>query len=536
MFYDTVTEFFQALLDSNIEPIVIMDGIDYDKKKIETTRSRREGSINMIKTWQKFGRINPHVLPLLAKKVFLDALQDLDVKLCVVDGEADPEIVAVANHYKCPVLAEDSDFYMFSIVGGYIPFSRFTLPTATAHQPEADVFHTAAFAEQYGLPSEDLRFLIPAILGNDFMKPVKHLKLGSSNAIVRHACQFLSLENFTTSLCKPDSKPVRNNCLRAVEFYKSLSKSLDELDTATKLQFPGGWILPKYRKGYFESFTVSALVLECVIFPVIVDDIDHCSSQLTGRRIRQSMYGILGCKKVTETLRSGIKLVDIEVDPLVDPSCPNIAAIGHDDSSCKRMQDVFCSILDCNREEINQLPQEWQLVVAASSYWFRNAEPDVYSRIAKALVFTFLACFQEELRSPSRLQRVATSPRKNYSPNALHAFAQWQSVYFDVVSLNQVLREPFQYTTPAFFYDGEIAMHYACADDSTKKDVLKDLGCSHKWEFYQTLMKLITGGRKDKNGVAAETKVALKEPKPRKEQSQFAHENRFALLADLPTD
>ena len=42
-FYDTVTTFFQALLASKIEPIVITDGI-YEEKKIETTRSRRENS------------------------------------------------------------------------------------------------------------------------------------------------------------------------------------------------------------------------------------------------------------------------------------------------------------------------------------------------------------------------------------------------------------------------------------------------------------------------------------------------------------
>ena len=35
----------------------------------------------------------------------------------VVDGQADEEIVAVANYYRCSVLVEDSDFYIFNIEG-----------------------------------------------------------------------------------------------------------------------------------------------------------------------------------------------------------------------------------------------------------------------------------------------------------------------------------------------------------------------------------------------------------------------------------
>ena len=202
-FYDTVTTFFQALLASKIEPIVIIDGIN-EEKKIETTRSRRESSIKMIKEWQKNGRVHPYLLPLLAKEVFLDALQDLEIELCVVDGEADREIAAVANFYRCPILAEDSDFFMFNIVGGYIPFARFKLLGSTG-RPEADVFHTEDFASQFGLHNKDLRFLIPAILGNDFLKRVNFRELKSPTAIVRYVSQFLTMENFITALCNEDS-------------------------------------------------------------------------------------------------------------------------------------------------------------------------------------------------------------------------------------------------------------------------------------------------------------------------------------------
>ena len=272
---------------------------------------------------------------------------------------------------------------------------------------------------------------------------------------------------------------------------------------------------------------VSALVLGSVIFRATVDDVDNSSSQLTGKEIRRSIYGILGCRKVTETMRSdgGIDLVDIGVEPCVDPSYPDIAL---DKSTLERRQSVFCSILHCSRKEIDRLPLKWQLVVIASSYWFKNAKPYISPHIAEALVFTFLACSQGHC--PSRLERVsARSPRKNYSPQALHAFAQWQSVYFDALSLNQLLQEPFQSITPSRLYDGEIAMHYAVIS-CTEEAVLQDLEWDD-WTLYQNLIRLITGGRKDED-TAPNTKVVP--PKPCKEQSWLAHENRFAILAHLP--
>ena len=149
-----------------------------------------------IKDWQKNGRAHPKLLPLLSKEVFLDALQDLEFELCVVDGEADPEIVAVANFYHFSRGLSDFYMYMFNIVGSYIPFARFKLPSSTG-RPEADVFHTEDFANQFGLREKDLRFLIPAILGNDFLKRVNFRELKCPNAIVRYVSQFPTMENFT---------------------------------------------------------------------------------------------------------------------------------------------------------------------------------------------------------------------------------------------------------------------------------------------------------------------------------------------------
>ena len=111
------------------------------------------------------------------------------------------------------ILAEDSDFYMymFNIVGSYIPFARFKLPSSTG-RPEADVFHTEDFANQFGLHEKDLRFLIPAILGNDFLKRVNFRELKCPNAIVRYVSQFPTMENFTIICTVQGSKSSEQTC------------------------------------------------------------------------------------------------------------------------------------------------------------------------------------------------------------------------------------------------------------------------------------------------------------------------------------
>ena len=71
-----------------------------------------------------------------------------DSALYVADGEADAVLVEVANFFHCPILLYDSDFFMFNVNDGYIPFDRFQW---TARPITDEAFFGRAFMEQYGL-------------------------------------------------------------------------------------------------------------------------------------------------------------------------------------------------------------------------------------------------------------------------------------------------------------------------------------------------------------------------------------------------
>ncbi len=96
------------------------------------------------------------------------AMEELGVPVIYTDGEADQDTVAIANYYNYPVLANDSDYYMYDIKAGYIPLTRFNW---RAREPlKVEVYKLCEFNSQFGLRDRQLSRVIPAVLGSDSMK------------------------------------------------------------------------------------------------------------------------------------------------------------------------------------------------------------------------------------------------------------------------------------------------------------------------------------------------------------------------------
>ena len=100
--------------------------------------------------------------------VFVDVLQSLNVEICVVNGEADNVIAGLANKYECPVLASDSDFFVFELEQGFIHFEQYFF----GKMPDS-LFNIRDFMKEFHLKNYELCLLIPALFGNDFIKTSK---------------------------------------------------------------------------------------------------------------------------------------------------------------------------------------------------------------------------------------------------------------------------------------------------------------------------------------------------------------------------
>jgi hypothetical protein len=68
------------------------------------------------------------VLPLLVRTVFIDLLKEFNIEVIQSHYEADGDIAALARGLKCPVISNDSDFFVMEVL--VIPLSMMELNTA----------------------------------------------------------------------------------------------------------------------------------------------------------------------------------------------------------------------------------------------------------------------------------------------------------------------------------------------------------------------------------------------------------------------
>ena len=540
-FYGTVTQFFQTLTSHSITPVVVFDGIR-NKKGNDAIRKRRETYVHDILKSQgrqtKVPSFNEGVSPVFVKEVFLDALSDLEVEFYFADGEADGEIAAIANHYDCPVLSLDSDFYIYDITGGFVPLGLLQWEKeCTIPKCEVAVYHLSSFINQFNLPNESLRFLIPAILGNDSWKPVVIPEISSPDSIVMnlvtYISKFPSIEAFLTSVS--DKRQLLDNQFRkAKEQYTVDAKDLRDLDKFAKLGRLPQWVLERFRQGCFQIFMLGALEFGyCTLRPV-VEDLDQPSSYLTGRSLRQSIYGILGCHgPVTETLREhGTQLVDAIVKPKLPPPImlPAISEVDGRELKC-----IFHSVLDFDtpiQEAIEKLPKEWQLAAISLKFCIRQCRPEMTPDSIKALVACFLSC--SSYKDTSTATYRYTLKQGSSELKALHGFAQWQCVHFDVIALNQLMCEPYEYVSPAKLFDGQVAMHYATLFRKGRDAVVKEVA-GYDLALSERIYTIVTDQR-DERKPKTERKKHCAPQVGAGVHYGITTQNKFAILGELGSE
>ena len=489
-FHNCIVEFFESLRLSDIEPIVVYDGVDYRQEKVKTTMKRRKELVLTIHrhvrdSLSRQGDVGCEVLPMLAIEEFQYTLSNIHVKQVVVDGEADMVIAQVANYYACPVLSKDSDFYMYSLKGGFIPLDMFHW---NCKPVVADVYYVQAFVDQFNLRHESVRLLIPAIAGNDFLPLIQSRRFINEGTtlesnkchplllIVRYASQFEDFDDFKMKLSSMDQflerDTLMHNCLECRKMYDCcVERSLDDVLSETELYaFDNSdiprWVLNQFRSCNLRHSVMEAFVLHKCVLRVAVDDCRQPSVLLISRSLRQAIYCILNnIENVTEYIRHVLDIVGEKVNSATctnaDGNLPRLDQIPSLKVSEK--SGILYRTLQCNAHEIEKLDSNWRLVTASVAYWVVHAEVPV--NVVKALLLCFVYCSHCTHDSAfGEYQRITIPSEVIHSPKWLtvvHLVAQWQSTYLDTVSLNQILQLPLVNRSPAELFDGKILICFA---------------------------------------------------------------------------
>ncbi|XP_051948929.1 protein asteroid homolog 1-like isoform X1 [Xyrauchen texanus] len=342
--YDTfavlVRQFFAALSECNVKPFVVLDGgMDQTDKKFKTLQERTQSKIQEAHSLSRGS--HGSVLPLLTREVFLQVLSELGVAFVQCISEADFEIASLAKHWGCPVLTNDSDFYIFDLRGGYLPFSFFQWNNISGKAPEryipALLFTVNHFCSHFNHMNKQLLPLFAVVTGNDYTPAkiterffrrveLERVPVGRKSgrrcsprieSFLLWLAQFTSpvdaleevleilggqqKENFHTQLSAgiQDYQIPRTSILP--QYFSSAQPALPNTQglPAALISQPE-WLLRAFASGKLPSLVLNVLVLQKVLLVPQVENTHQPSSHITSLSIRKTIYSLLLFEKARQ--------------------------------------------------------------------------------------------------------------------------------------------------------------------------------------------------------------------------------------------
>ena len=303
-----IERFLNCLLQNEIKPYVVFDGIDADQSKKGTHDKRRKDNARRVQDLLKGNTTTSrgdYYLPYLARLVMIEAVVRVLSEEClyVADGDADTVIATLAISRNCPVLSLDSDFYIFPISKGYISYTDMRWDETKS--VEAQIFYYKDFAKQYNIRDPQLLIMLPAILGDSMLQPLNDaLEVMTKStrvkpeAVLRYASQFSLLEDCKSDLTRISRRNPLDNVEAAYKTYYSSVENFPREGTTTLKVKDSCQTIPKlildlFRRGKFPTLLMDVICCGEVDHRIAVEDIREPWCHEIGVPIREIIYGII---------------------------------------------------------------------------------------------------------------------------------------------------------------------------------------------------------------------------------------------------
>ncbi|XP_026212474.1 protein asteroid homolog 1-like isoform X1 [Anabas testudineus] len=465
-FKDETCRFFQALQDCEITPHVVLDG-GSDREKLETLECRLKSKLNNAKNIAE-KRPGGSILPPLVKDVFKQILMEKNIEFEQSCGEADPRIASWANELQCPVLSDDSDFYIYDLNAGVLSPALFQWRKSSKGQIPAKIYRRSRFCDRFGIDP----VLVPvfaSIAGNDFSKLedggtferrcpppersrdketnrlrgilrfLKSLKLEHlQNPEQRQSQALAAALRFVGKEKTTDDKRFRDSIKEYVNHPETPETRGDDLPR---------WIREKLREGKLTSFVTDVLRHSRMMLTPLVEDFSQPSSYAAALRIRRFFYGLLtGEKACTEFDRVDEKSVSHkQIDPLL-PSVSRDELLQlqtHLDQAPEVLRrQVLLEALDSRSLVLEKIPDNMKLTVCVTNFWYHQ-KTNVQYLHGLLLGFVYGEHLNPEGGFEKKMKDLkAEGERIQLQPDVAHAFSQWQCCFRQSLHLNQLLSFP----------------------------------------------------------------------------------------------
>ncbi|XP_072034593.1 single-strand DNA endonuclease ASTE1-like [Amphiura filiformis] len=517
-FETKIHEFFQILRSYDVKVYVVFDGADdLDGKKQDEQRRRFSGRIDKANRIAKNQTGNDlHLIPPLAQMVLLQTLRELKVPFAFTNFEADNEIAGLANHFKCPVMANDSDFFIMHLEGGYIPFYTFDWKYGQAQIYRIDKFCTKFRVRQ------DQMSLFATLAGNDYVTSTSMTKFHqegvrrTNQGQNRDNLSWLSNENrwhrsVDDSLQQVYKYVTSETTRSAIEvslrmYEPSFHSTLDEY-FANGISYASGlmtariarqapWCVDSIRNGRLPCYFINIGVTYCQQTLVQVENNELPSSNEASKELRQILYGVLLLTdegqetenkiQITELDREGNDIGENLIAPLRLEGMPHVAFNNMLTSNTEKQEreKMLLSALGVNIDRKTlydmDIPPCLHLPICIVIYWLSHAEPRVTSCVLDAFLLNWIWSFskkylqngkafdedfhdllqwtEDEVQSLDNYfdDKVGTLEPCDVGIDVTHSLAQFQSITLAAMDLNAAFLHPFPEPDIARLYNGMI--------------------------------------------------------------------------------
>ncbi|XP_053288163.1 protein asteroid homolog 1 [Pleuronectes platessa] len=487
-FEEEIEKFVSALRLCEIEPYVVMDGgADDTNNKLETLKQRYEDNIRKCHQAAVEGT-EQGVLPLCSKMVFVQTLDRLQVPLAQCYGEADQQIAALASEWQCPVLSNDSDFFIFNLPAGLLPIRHFQWKSLERSGSRWYVpcrsYHRSHLCTSFHIGSQ----LLPTfavLAGNDYVKlsirwdqfaPTwgrkPHRLIGLLSWLSGFLTPQAALEEalgLMGNLSSQRKEEVLQNLTLEMEAYQLPPSSLESffIHGITPLTPAVGeevgvrvpdWMRRPLMQAHLSGDILNVLQLHRKGLRMPVDHGDMPSAALTSRPLRQLLYGLLLGRDtgllVEEWDRDGLKLDPIPVQPDVRSVTPGLELRSLNKVELSLRLQVILQALKVKESSLSGLPPQLRLPVAVTCFWLQNAEPAPDETLLKSLLLWLSD--GDALRHAAVLQPENPHQEPKLDLDVAHALNQWQMCLKDSVQLNHLLSCPLPDPHIARLYEGKL--------------------------------------------------------------------------------
>lgn len=488
-----VKDFLNMLIECKITPYVLFDGAN-SEKKFESLKTRMKERV------RRTMNVNNHkkgILPLLVGEVCKSIVKKMNIQMLICDFECHQEVASLAKYFDCPVLSQESDYFVYEVQ--YIPFicDESTHLLNLHKKPgiqgdkkilECNIFDRNRFLSVFEL-SQDILPVLSIFLGNDFINRMgntahlyKFFSITDSQGYVETIIKWLAGKNATEVLEKllqffneSCSYAKQEKLLEILNWFQCKeskfakyfeTQSVNDIDSL--FDVPKDF-LKKYRNNFYYHHLLNMILYDKYFPKAQIELAEKSSSHSNSFPIISVIYKILKNNSESDLIFYGqfensLKAKTIEK---CSKDVPNLEQIQTMD--CNARLSIFLEILGIEKSFfqncIAYFPKSWHIFLIAIKYFKMHSDIElsfVYSLILSKIMITL-----NDMKDGSKMY-------KFYG----------QSKHIEPVStaLRKIHRK-----------DCNTALHYIYCYSHIKKDLRKnfklyDLGLVHCMSEFQSCL------------------------------------------------